>query len=70
MAAKLDVSSWSVLVWCVECRGWTALAHDVEEGHDLAVAHELTFHPGCRDAYVNRLKWMRRRGTEKGNSAV
>jgi hypothetical protein len=60
VSAKVDVSTFSVVVWCVECTDWRALADDTLGGHDVAVAHELKFHPGCRDAAVNRLKWMKR----------
>lgn len=59
MAAKLDRSGFSLVVWCPDCPSFAQLAGDVGHGYDLAVAHELSIHPGMKDAMSNRAAWRK-----------
>lgn len=60
MTVKLDVSRFSVVVWCTDCPDFRGLAFDVGEGHHIATAHENAAHPWSRTAENNAYKWRKR----------
>ena len=70
MAAKLDVTEWSVVVWCKECPWFSRIAYDEANGHDLAVAHEHEHHPGSEVAAYNRWYWVKKQIQTRSKTAL
>ena len=60
MSARVDVSTFTTVVWCKACPSYSELANSAANGHDLAVAHEETVHPMSRAAEINRFKFKQK----------
>lgn len=60
MAAKLDITEWSIVVWCRECPWYARIAYDEAHGHEMAIEHEDDVHPGSKAAFMNRMRYRRR----------
>jgi hypothetical protein len=60
MSAKLDVTRWSIVVWCDLCPSWVRMADSELEGHNFAVRHEFALHPELHAAEENRNYWRQK----------
>lgn len=57
MAARLDRSTTSIVVWCQRCPGYSALRFSEGGAYDEAVSHEQAAHPELNTAMNARSQW-------------
>lgn len=60
MSAKLDISDYSIVVWCNQCPEFGESASDISGAHDIAVEHEQREHPAKHSAEENRAYFKRK----------